>query len=62
LIDNYISLMVTGPQDGEHECGIIDLTESGNLPSLKVITIPEPATICLLGLGGLTLLRRKRSA
>jgi len=23
-------------------------------------TIPEPATICLLGLGGLALLRRKR--
>jgi hypothetical protein len=61
LIDNYISLMVTGPQDGEHECGEMDLTESGNLPSLEVITVPEPTTMALLGLGALSLLRRKRS-
>lgn len=60
LIDNYISLMVTGPLSGEHECGEMDLTESGNLPSLEITTVPEPATICLLGLGALSLIRRKR--
>ena len=35
-----------------------DLYNDDNDPILYVI--PEPATICLLGLGGLALLRRKR--
>jgi hypothetical protein len=60
LIDNYVSLMLTGPLNGNHECGIVDLTESGNLPSLEIITVPEPATVALLGLGALSLIRRKR--
>jgi hypothetical protein len=29
--------------------------------TLSVVQVPEPATICLLGLGALSLLRRKRS-
>lgn len=62
LIDNYVSLMLTGPLSGNHECGRVDLMESGNLPSLEITTVPEPATVCLLGLGALSLLRRKRSA
>jgi hypothetical protein len=60
LTDNYVSLMLTGPLNGNHECGRVDLTESGNLPSLEITTVPEPTTICLLGLGALSLLRRKR--
>jgi len=61
LSDNYVSLMLTGPQNGNHECGRVDLTESGNLPSLQITTVPEPATICLLGLGALSLIRKKRA-
>jgi choice-of-anchor C domain-containing protein len=40
------------------------LDETGDFgPALdNVVVVPEPATICLLGLGALSLLRRKRSA
>jgi hypothetical protein len=40
--------------DGENGWGV-------NLDALDVGVVPEPATICLLGLGALSLLRRKRS-
>ena len=39
-----------------------DLWQSpgGNIARVEMYYIPEPATVCLLGLGGLSLLRRKR--
>ncbi len=60
LIDNYISLMLTGPLSGAHECGQVRFTESGYLPVLS-ITIPEPGTVLLVGLGGLAALRKRRA-
>ena len=50
------NVVVTGPFYGGG---------GGNLVGTASVTydyIPEPATICMLGLGGLTLIRRKRKA
>lgn len=62
LADNYISLMVTGPLDGTHLCGEIQLSESGNLPVLSVVAIPAPgaAILCVIGLGFVNLRVRRR--
>jgi hypothetical protein len=38
-----------------------DLTNAGGRNNYGIAVIPEPATIALLGLGGLAMLRRKRS-
>ncbi len=63
LDDDYISLMLSGPLSGNHECGEVDLSEGGYVPYLEITTtVPEPATICLLGLGVLSLLRMKRKS
>jgi len=64
LADNYISLMVTGPLSGAHECGQIYLTESGYLPVLTVNTIiPAPGAIALgsIGVAFVGWLRRRRT-
>jgi hypothetical protein len=37
-----------------------DTLSNNGLPSFRGETVPEPGTICLLGLGGFTLLRRRR--
>ncbi len=55
IVDGMITLMVTGPTDGEHLCGTIDLTESGNVPYLTVIG-PQGAGIPTIGIAGLLLL------
>lgn len=60
LVDDYITLMLTGPLSGAHECGEVDLSESDWPPYLEVVTTPEPATVALLGLGALSLIHRKK--
>jgi type VI secretion system secreted protein VgrG len=47
-----------GTLDGRAMAG----TEAVNIVGAETITIPEPATICLLGLGALSLIRRKKLA
>lgn len=69
LVDNYVSLMVTGPLSGDHICGEIYLTESGNLPVLTIVTgngtpiVPVPGALVLgaLGTGIAGWLRRRRA-
>jgi hypothetical protein len=36
LADDYVTLMLTGPLNGSHVCGIVALSESGNPPCLTI--------------------------
>jgi hypothetical protein len=36
LADNYITLMLTGPYNGDHHCGAVFLSESGSGPCLII--------------------------
>lgn len=38
LVDDRVSLMVTGQTDGEHYCGGIYLMESGSMPFITIVT------------------------
>lgn len=66
LTGSSVVLKMTGPANGDHVCGWVDLMESGNIPTLTLNTesVPEPAMISLLGIGFLSLVgirRRKKS-
>jgi len=56
LVDGTITFMVTGPTSGAHECGTIDLTESGNVPYITVVSGLGAPTIPTAGVVGLLLL------
>jgi len=56
LADGTITFMVTGPTDGSHLCGYIDLTESGNVPYITVDTALAGVEVPTAGILGLLLL------
>ena len=54
--EDAVTLMLTGPESGDHICGRVEMMESANDPYLTLSTrdvaVPEPLTLLLLG-GGL---------
>jgi hypothetical protein len=69
LTDGTITFMLTGPTDGSHDCGMVDLEASGNVPYVVISTltlgnIPTAGTlglllfVVLLSTAGFLLLRR----
>ena len=55
LADNHITLMLTGPYDGSHRCGYVYLSESGEVPCLR-ITYGSATAIPTLNEWGATIL------
>jgi hypothetical protein len=62
LVDNYVSFLIQPAELDKNQWANFWSREGSPQPYLKITYIPEPATVALLGLGALSLLRRKRSA
>jgi len=61
LLDNYVSFLIQPAELDKNQWAKFWSEENTYQPYLKITYIPEPATVALLGLGALSLLRRKRS-
>jgi len=60
--DNTVTLMIAGVEQVGNAVDqeFFNSSDTGNEPTLEFAVIPEPSSFALLGLGGLTLLRRRR--
>ena len=60
--EEYFSLLLLAPTPGRRAefCGDAD-NRVFSINTFEYLAVPEPATILLLGLGGLELLRRRRN-
>jgi len=56
LSDDRATLMVTGPTNGEHWCGVIYFMESESMPFITVVTGAPVSTIPGLGIAALILM------
>ena len=60
LADNFITFMLVVPDEHLNNFAIFNSSEAaGNLPYLEIGYVPEPATLMILGIGGLFLVRRR---
>ena len=60
LEDNILTLVLVTPDEDLNNFAKYNSSEASSLqPILNIVYVPEPATICLLGLGGLLLRKRK---
>ena len=58
--DNYVSFFIQPAELDKNQWAKFWSDEDTHPPYLKITYIPEPATIALLGLGALSLLRRRK--
>lgn len=62
LVDNFVSFLIQPAELDKNQWAKFWSREGTYKPYLKITYVPEPATVALLGLGALSLLRRKRGA
>lgn len=60
LSNGYVSFLIKSSERGD-ERHIFYSSDAASLhPYIEIVVIPEPATVCLLGMGGLSVLKRRK--